>query len=319
MTTTMTILGTGLSGMIGSCIQETLHNTYSFEDLSTESGVDIRNFDQVLDRVKKSSSAVVLHLAAKTDVDGCEKDRIKDSKILRSLSKPDLALRDKDPMDFDIDWKEWKNENTAYAVNVVGTLNIVRACKEANRRLIYISTDFVFDGRENKTYSEDDKPNPINYYAQTKWWGEQVVRNLLTNYVIVRFAYPYGTHHAVKKDFVRIIRSRLESGEEVAGITDQIITPSFAPDIAYALDHLIGHAVSNQTFHLVGSDSLSPYDIAVAIADQFGYDTQVIKKTTVEEFYKNRASRPQFLTVSNEKIRKRGVDMKTFREGLASL
>ena len=101
----MTILGTGLSGMIGSCIQETLHNTYSFEDLSTESGVDIRNFDQVLDRVKKSSSAVVLHLAAKTDVDGCEKDRIKDSKILRSLSKPDLALRDKDPMDFDIDWK----------------------------------------------------------------------------------------------------------------------------------------------------------------------------------------------------------------------
>ena len=146
-----------------------------------------------------------------------------------------------------------------------------------------------------------------------------MVRRLLNNYVIVRFAYPYGTHHAVKKDFVRVIRSRLESREEVRGVTDQMITPSFTPDIAHALDHLIGHVVQNQTFHLVGSDSLSPYDIVVAIAQQFGYDTQIIKKTTAGEFYKNRAPRPQFLKVSNEKIKKRGVAMKTFREGLKTL
>ncbi|MBI4136619.1 NAD(P)-dependent oxidoreductase, partial [Candidatus Roizmanbacteria bacterium] len=292
----MTILGTGLSGMVGSCIQETLRDRYVFEDLSTESGVDVRDFDHVLARIQKSSSEVVLHLAAKTDVDGCEKDKLEDSERRGA----------KDPNDFTIDWKQWRTVSSAYAINVVGTLNIARACKEVHKRMIYVSTDFVFDGRENKTYTENDEPNPLSYYAQTKWWGEQVVRSMLSDYIIARFAFPYGTHHPVKKDFIRTIYERLESRQEVSIVSDQIITPSFAPDLARAIDHLISHAVHSQTFHLVGSDSLSPYEIAVAIARSFGYDTQIIKKTTAQEYYQNRAPRPQFLRVSNEKIRKRG-------------
>lgn len=298
--------------MVGTCIQETLQQKYVFEDLSTESGVDVRNYDQVVTRIKESSSNIVLHLAAKTNVDACEEDKTADASH--------LSARGMQPDDFGLlDWHEWQEKNTAYAVNVVGTLNIARACKETGKKLIYVSTDFVFDGKKDTMYQEEDEPNPLSHYARTKWWGEQVVRKVHEDYIIVRFAYPYGTHHAVKKDFVRIIQARMALGEKVSGVTDQIITPSFAPDIAHALDNLMRHSVSNQTFHLVGSSSLSPYDIAVAIATQFGYDTQIIEKIRAREYYKDRAPRPQFLRVSNEKIVKRGVEMKTFQEGLRAI
>lgn len=303
------ILGTGLSGMLGSCIVDELHSRYEFFDMSFDSGVDIRDRESLRARVKEVDADIILHLAAKADVDGCENDRQKDKELLSGIEISSSTFAK-------IEWDKWKDIRSAFAVNVYGSYNVASVCKELNKKLIYISTDFVFDGKEKALYTEGDTPNPINYYGLTKYWGEMVVEHILDDFIIARLAFPYGTHHEIRRDFVQMIRDRFEKNQSVSGVVDQMITPTYAPDIACAIDHLITHSISRSIVHICGSESLSPYDSVVAIAKQFGYDTQMIQKITSEDFYKNRAPRPQYLSISNKKMTKRGVSFKTFTEGL---
>ncbi|MBI4130377.1 NAD(P)-dependent oxidoreductase [Candidatus Roizmanbacteria bacterium] len=303
------IIGTGLSGMIGSKITELLGEKYSFEDLSYDTGVDIRDRNVIFERVQKSGAPIVFHMAAKADVDGCEKDKQEDMKYLQD---PNEVTR------FDlksVEWRNWMDKNTAFAINVVGTKNIVEACRKYNKTLIYISTDFVFDGTKSTAYIESDKPNPTSWYSRTKYLGEQIVQQFLTSYSILRPAYPYGTTSTIKKDFVRNIQSRLANRKKVSCITDNLFTPTFVPDIAGALDVLIQKKAQG-IYHLVGSTALSSYEAVVAIAKHFGYDSTLLEKTTNTEYYSGRAPRPRYLAISNEKITALGVSMKTFEEGL---
>lgn len=279
----MKILGTGLNGLVGSRIVELLSGKYEFENLSRSSGVDITNENQVLEKITNSDAQIVLHLAAKTDVDGCEKD------------------------------KELGEEGEAWKINVLGTQNVANACLATNKKLIYISTDFVFDG-EKEVYYEEDIPDPINWYAQTKYEGEKIVQNLKTPWVIARIAYPYRANFT-KIDFFRAIKKRLQEGLPVAGVTDHIFTPTFIDDIAFVIDALIKNT-SQGIFHAVGSQSLTPYDAALLIAKTFDLDQNLISKTTREEFFKDRAQRPFQLALKNDKITESGVRMKTFEEGL---
>ena len=313
------ILVTGLSGMIGSSISEHLHDSYTFEDISTDSGIDIRDRDALVDLIRTSKASIVIHLAAKADVDTCEKDASADIKRLQELNifHEEQLNRQRRINISAIDWRQWRDVDTAFAINTIGSYNIASICKELNKKLIYMSTDFVFDGKNADAYLEEDMPNPINHYGKTKYWGELVVATIMQDYVIARTAFPYGTFHETKKDFVRMIRDRLEDHKQVSGITDQIFTPTYAGDIAAAIGHLIDHSVSGNIFHIVGSEPLSPYDAVLAIAKQFGYDTHMIHQTTSAEFYKDHAPRPQTLAISNEKIVKRGVGMKSFTEGLS--
>ena len=279
----MKILGTGLTGLVGSRIVELLSDKNEFENLSRSSGVDITDKNQVLERIKNSDAQVVLHLAAKADVDGCEGDK--------SLGR----------------------EGEAWKINVEGTRNVADACLQTNKKLIYISTDFVFDGKK-EVYQEDDIPSPINWYAQTKYEGEKTVQELKTSWIIARIAYPYRVNF-VKPDFFRAIFNRLKNGEPVAAVTDHIFTPTYIDDIAFALDALlIGNY--NGIFHVVGSQSLTPFDAANLIADKFELDKSKISKTTRSEFFNNRASRPFQLALKNDKITKLGIEMRTFEQGL---
>src|SRR3989344_9155773 len=165
----MKILGTGLTGLVGSRIVELLSDSYEFENISRNTGVDITDKEKIIEKIKSSDAAIVLHLAAKTDVDGCEKD-----KALGEIGD-------------------------AWKINVEGTRNVADACRESRKKLIYVSTDFVFDGTR-EAYAEDDTPNPINWYGKTKYEGEKIVQNLLTPWLIVRIAYPYRASFA-KLDF----------------------------------------------------------------------------------------------------------------------
>lgn len=302
----MKILGTGLTGLVGSRIVELLKDKYEFENLSRSSGVDIADRNQVLEKIKNSDAQIVLHLAGKADVDGCEKDKI--------LGR---------------DGEAWK-------INVEGTRNVAEACQATNKKIIYVSTDFVFDGTPKSTYlaseapafapagsvstgqakgcTEDDLPNPINWYAQTKYEGEKIVQELKSPWIIVRIAYPYRADFT-RPDFFRAILKRLQVGEEVKGITDHIFTPTYIDDIAFALDVLIGDN-SVGIFHVVGSQSLTPHDAALLIAKVFDFDQKSISETTREEFFKDGASRPFQLALRNDKITKLGVRMRTFEEGL---
>ena len=275
----MKILGTGLDGLVGSRIVELLNDQYEFES----SDVDITDRENITQKIKNSNAAIVLHLAAKTDVDGCEEDK--------SLG---------------VNGEAWK-------INVLGTKNIADACLESNKKLIYVSTDFVFDGTK-EVYSEEDIPNPINWYAKTKYEGEKIVQPLKTPWIIARISYPYRSSF-LRNDFLRAILSRLQNNEQVLAVTDHKFTPTFVDDIAFALDALI-KSNSSGIFHVVGSQSLTPYDAAILIANEFRLDQKLIVKTTRAEFFNNRAPRPFQLVIKNDKIGELEVKMRGFEEGL---
>lgn len=281
------VLGIGITGLVGSRIVEILGKKYVFRNLSLETGVDITD-PATLEIIKKDTGeSIVLHLAAKTDVDGCEDD------------------------------KPLGENGAAWRINVLGTQNVVEACKKTGKKIIYISTDFVFDGENppDGDYNEKDEPHPINWYGQTKYEGEKIVQESGLPYLICRLAYPYRARFAPKTDFVRAILGRLGKKEEVATVTDQIFTPTFIDDTAQALDVLIKTEVTG-IYHVVGSDWLSPYKAALTIAKTFGFPLNLIREVTAEEYFKNRAKRPPNLALKNDKIKNLGVKMRTFEEGI---
>lgn len=283
----MKIFTIGGSGLVGSRIVELLNNKHRFTDLSKSRGVDITDPSSLEIIKNDTDNEAVILFAAKSDVDGCEKDR-------------DLG-----------------ENGDAWKINVNGVKNVIDACLPKNKKLVYISTDFVFSGDDAPEggYTEDNAPNPLNWYGETKFRGEEIVKNSGLPFIIARIAYPYRKEFDAKKDFVRAIIDRLKNNQPVAAITDHIFTPTLIDDIASCIDVLIHH---NKTgiYHVVGSQSLTPYDAAVMIAEKFNLDKSLIGKTTRAEYFKDKAPRPFNVSMNNEKIKSLGISMKTFEQGL---
>jgi len=280
-----TLLGTGLSGLVGSRMLEMMSSEYEFENLSLETGVNILNIKEVDQRFSSSKAEWVLHFAAKTNVDGCEKD------------------------------KKFGEKGDAWKINVMGTKNIALACKKFNKKMLYISTDFVFDGKEKRYYEEEDPPNPLSWYAVTKYEGEKIVQKSHIPYLICRPAYPYRAVNSLKKDLVHVILDRLKNNEKITAVTDQFITPTLIDDIALAIKILI---TKDQTgiFHINGSQAVTPFDLALKIAQVFNFDKNLIDKITLKAYYQNRAARPFHAVLKNDKIQALGVTMNTLDTGL---
>lgn len=280
----------GGSGLVGSRIIELLEEDYQITDLGISNGVDITK-PETLEIIENDiEHEVVIQFAAKADVDDCEKD------------------------------KPLGEEGAAFKINVTGTQNVVAACKMGEKKIIYISTDFVFDGLNTPEggYTEEDTPHPLGWYAETKEKGEEVVKKAGIPYSIVRIAYPYRKEFEAKKDFVRAIKDRLSQGLSVKAVTDHIFTPTFIDDIALAIDALLKNEATG-IYHVVGDQSLSPYEASLLVAKTFGYDVSLVEKTTREEFFAGRAPRPFDLTLDNAKIEKLGVTMKSLEEGLLEM
>lgn len=264
---------TGATGLVGSRIIELLKNDFEFIPLNQEE-LDITDNDKVVKKFTDLKADLVLHLAAYTNVDGAETDK-----------------------------------ETARKINVDGTRNLFEAAESKNMEFVYISTDFVFDGN-NPPYDEDSTPNPIGYYGQTKFEGEQVVKG---NAMIVRITYPYRKDYDKRGDFMRTIKRLLSEGKKIAGITDSVFTPTFIDDIALGLKHLMSN-YSPEIYHLVGSKSMSPYDAFVNIARTFGLDESLIAKTTYDEYFAGKAKRPRNGTTVSKK--NSFQKMLSFEEGL---
>lgn len=283
----MNILGTGLSGLVGSRVTELLPR-YSFENLSLESGVDITNKEDVDKHFAQSDAPWVFHMAAMTDVQGAEKER--------NLGE----------------------ESSAWRVNVLATANIVENCRKFAKHLLYIDTDYAFDGKkENYFYKEDDTPNPLGWYALTKSEGTKRVLALGDLGLVIRISNPYRAHPVGKKDWVHKMLERLQSGQEIAAATDQIFVPTFIDDIAHAVDTLVS-AGAQGIYHVV-SAPISPYEAGLLIARTFGFNEIMVRKTTFREMFAGRAPVPQYAALSNQKIVDLGVVMHTFGEGIAQV
>jgi dTDP-4-dehydrorhamnose reductase len=281
----MKILGTGLSGLVGTRIVELLSGKgYEFEDLSKDTGIDITDYSTVNRRIAHSDAPWIFHLAAHTDVQGAEKER--------TLGDTGLSWR----------------------VNVDATANIVSVCRKIGKRILFLSTDYVFDGTKS-VYTEEDTPNPQGWYAMTKYEGEKSVLSLSSSGLVVRIANPYRANPAGKKDFVHKMMERFASGQTLNAPTDQIFVPTFIDDIALALERLVARSASG-IYHAVGDSRISPYEAAKEIAKTFGYDASLVFGTTFAQFARDRAPLPQYAALTSHKMTNMGITMKTFSDGL---
>ncbi len=281
------VIGIGLNGLVGSRIVEILSDKVEFIPMSSSTGVDITKPETLTIIADYPNADFILHMAAKTDVDGCENE------------------------------KDLGTESEAWKINVDGSGHVAEIARETGKKVIYISTDFVFDGEKasGEEYVETDQPNPLNWYAQTKFEGERKIEQSGADFAILRIAYPYRSKFDLKPDFMRAIKDRLEKGGEIKGVTDHVFCPTFIDDIAIAIDKIIENDAMG-IYHGVGSERLSPYDAAIEIAEVFDLDKSLISKTTREEFFAGRAPRPFNLSLSNAKINKLDVKMRGFEECL---
>jgi len=283
------ILGTGLSGLVGSRIIELLSDKFEFEDISRKTGIDITDPKAVFDKISASEAPVVLHLAAYTDVKGAEKE------------------------------KELKEESEPWKVNVIGTQNVAKACEKTGKKIIYISTDLVLggDNMPEGGFTEDALPNPLSWYAVTKYEAEKVIEKISSPWTITRIAYPYRSSYE-KPDFVRFFRDLLKDGKLIPVLTDRLISPTFIDDLAIVFEALIEKETTG-IFHTAGGQIVSLYDAVIMIANNFNLDKSLVKKTTREEFLVGRPPEPFSSALSNAKIKQLGVNMHTFEEGLQIL
>jgi len=187
---------------------------------------DITDLTAITAAVRTFAPDVIIHTAAITDVDGCERN-------------PDLA----------------------YRVNVLGSRNMAVAALQAGAAMVCISTDYVFDGEQEAPYREDDAPNPLSVYARTKWLGEEQVRRLVARHYIVRVAWLYGDG---PRNFVRTVLRLADDRDSVSMVTDEWGSPTNAEDVAAALQRLIALPAYG-TYQLPNAGVCSRYDWAAEI------------------------------------------------------
>jgi len=280
----MKIIGTGLSGLVGSRVVKLLEPAFEFENLSLETGVDITQKDVVINRFVQSQAPWVFHFAAVTDLDASEKER--------ELGQSSLAWR----------------------VNVEGTQHIVDAAITSGKHVLYLSTDFVFDGNGGP-YTEESQPNPQSWYAATKYEGEKIIAGIGALGLTLRIAFPYQARRQGRADFVHRIMEELKAGKEIIAPKDQLVSPTFIDDVARVIRVLVTNNASG-IYHAVGSQALSPYDAAMLIAKTHRLDQSKIAPTTWVSYYRTRAPRPHRAVLKNTKIEILGLSMISFSEGI---
>jgi len=214
------------------------------------------------------------------------------------------------------------HKNEARLANVEGTKNVAKACRDHNARMIFISTDYVFDGIQG-SYTEDDDTNPVNYYGVTKLEGERGVAQICSNHVIARPSVIYSYVSSARREsssgkpvnFAIWLTQKMKSNESVKIVEDQHSSPTFADNLAEALLEL---AKSDKTgiYHTAGKTRLSRYEFAVKIAQKLDFDQRLITPVKTGQL-RQVAKRPMDSSLSVEKIdRDLGLRMLAVDEAL---
>ncbi|QDA30599.1 dTDP-4-dehydrorhamnose reductase [Thermococcus indicus] len=233
-------------------------------------------------------------------------------KILRNL-KPDVIINTAAYVR--VDDAELYPEK-AFAVNAIGALNIARIAEEIGAINVYISTDYVFDGKKGEPYTEEDVPNPINVYGASKYAGEIFTRNYSTKHYIIRVASLYGRAGASGKggNFVNWVIEKAKRGEELRIVDDQFMSPTYTVDVAGTLKEFLKIQPEWGVYHMVNEGHCSWYEFARAIFEILGWDVEVkpIKSSELNRL----ARRPRFSALENRKLHKIGLKMPHWKGGL---
>ena len=196
-----------------------------------------------------------------------------------------------------------ENKEKVYAVNVTGTKNLADACRALGCKMIYISTDYVFNGQGEAPWTADCKDfAPLNYYGQTKLWGEQAVAAALDSFFIVRIAWVFGIHG---KNFIKTMLSVGRKYDTVRVVSDQIGTPTYTFDLARLLTDMI-ETERYGFYHATNEGGyISWYDFCREFYRQAGMTTQVLPVTTAE-YGLSKAARPFNSRLDKSKLTEMG-------------
>ena len=210
--------------------------------------VDITDNDSVGSFLEKEMPERVLVAAAMTDVDECER-------------KPQMA----------------------FSINVEGTLNIAVACKRAGAPLLYVSTDYVFNGFKGSKYYEFEDPDPLSIYSKTKLEGERLVMDSSKLNAVCRVAVLYGWNGlSLKENFATWVIRTVRAGKAVNLFEDQFVTPTYAPHCAKVLMEVSERGLKG-VFHTSGPDCLSRFQMGTIIAEEFGLDRSLIRPSRLAD------------------------------------
>ncbi len=260
----MRILVTGAKGQLGVELLREL------APLGEVTGLDLPEWDLTQPGCAGELVALrpdwIVHAAAATDVDRCEREPV------------------------------W-----AQAVNATGTGQVAEACRRAQAGLLYLSTDYVFDGRKGAPYREEDPPGPLNAYGRSKWDGERAVQALAPRWTIVRTAWLYGRRG---KNFVRAICDQAAMGRPLRVVHDQVGSPTYAADLAGAIAHLLARELTG-LFHLTNAGACSWYEFAAAILRLTGQTGVRLWPIDSQELQRM-APRPAYSVLENAAWRKAG-------------
>jgi dTDP-4-dehydrorhamnose reductase len=190
----------------------------------------------------------------------------------------------------------------AFGVNAIGALNVARAAESAGAAVVYVSTDYVFDGAKGKPYLESDAPHPLNVYGVTKMAGEDLTLSHAERAIVIRVSGLYGTVPCRAKgtNFVQTMLRAAREKPEVRVVTDEILTPTPSAVVAEALADLV-EARARGTFHLTCEGSCSWYEFARAIFDEMQISTPLIAVTTDARSLTVR--RPSYSVLENAALR----------------
>jgi len=207
-----------------------------------------------------------------------------------------------------------QHREEAYAINVVAVENLAHCCEQQGSRFIHLSTDFVFDGKSDRLYTEEDMPAPLNYYGLTKYQGEQAVARNCRNYAVARVVVVYGKalpgQHG---NILQLVKNRLEAGQEIRVVSDQYRTPTWVADIADGVEKLV-YSGNSGIYHICGGEYLSIAEMAYRVADYFKLDHSLICPVTTE------TPRPRNSGLSIDKAKlELGYRPHTLEEGLREM
>lgn len=252
---------TGVNGQLGYDVKrELLERGYTDILAPTRVDLDITNEDAVKKMIREYRPSVIFHCAAYTAVDKAEEEQEK-----------------------------------CHQVNVLGTKYLTEAAKEMDAKIIYISTDYVFDGTKEGLYQIEDKVNPVNYYGKTKYLGENFIREY-DNHIIVRISWVFGING---KNFIRTMLNLAESHKELNVVCDQIGSPTYTKDLAGLLVNMFLSNVKG-LYHVTNEGYCSWYEFAEFIFKESRKKVKVHPILTKD--YKTIAKRPLNSKLSKESL-----------------
>ena len=246
-------LVTGSAGLVGQQVVKYLSKSNQvfscYNESKPEYGdsvkMDLKNYEMISSVLTEIKPDVVIHLGAMTGVDICEKEK-----------------------------------TSASEINTKATEIIAKECSKLNSFLVYVSTDYVFDGNFGM-YKEDDVANPLGFYGKSKLEGEKAVQNFSTNWCIARTSTPFGLH-PTKKSFPMWVIENLQKQKQIDVLIDQFTSPTYIPNLSRMLIEISERRITG-IIHAAGASKISRYQMASMVSDKLNLDGTLLKQISMNK------------------------------------